>query len=189
MNPFYERFPETVMVQGKEYRIHTDFREFLLMSDILDSDVSDTEKAEAILSMYEDPVPKDYGAAMLAIADFVTDLAQEEYDQEEPDQEEHKKKLLSYTKDAPYIISDFLRFYGIDLTSCRYLHWRKFQLLLEGLPEDSEVKKRMAYRDIDAGKINDKDERARIIRIQRRIAIENMEADDGRIGDLLWRLM
>ena len=38
MNPLYERFPESVNVGGEEYRIYTDFREFLRLLDILKSD-------------------------------------------------------------------------------------------------------------------------------------------------------
>lgn len=188
MNPFYSTFPETVTVNGEKYRINTDFRDFLFMSDVLESNASDIRKAKAVLSMYKDKIPKDYSAAMMAIADFITE-AKTPKDGQEDEEQESRKKLISYEKDAPFIIGDFLRFYDIDLISCKYLHWKKFQLLLTGLPEDAETKKRIAYRDIDTGKIKDKDERARIIRIQKKIAIESMEADEERIGELFGEMM
>lgn len=58
-----------------------------------------------------------------------------------------------------------------------------------GLSEDSEIKKRISYRCIDAGKIKDRHERARIIRIQKAVSIEDTEADEGRIGELFGSLM
>lgn len=191
MNPFYERFPKTVDVDGKKYQIYTDFRDFLRLFDILKNEDDEIKIASEFLSMYTDRIPRDYKKAIMAIADFVLDDKQKEENNAESDEEnrEEKKKLISYEKDAPYIIGDFLRFYGIDLISCEYLHWMKFQVLLEGLPEDSETKKRIGYRAIDPGKIKDKDERNRIIRIQKMISIEDNEADAERIGDLFGGLM
>lgn len=190
MNPFYDKFPDTVDVNGKSYRIHTDFREFLFLIDLLESDVEDIVMAEAILGIYKDEIPPDYKQAMNAIADFVTDSEPVENEKEkDKNKDREKKKLISYSKDAPYIIGDFIRFYHIDLTSCRYLHWKKFQLLLTGLSEDSETKKRIGYRSINPGKIKNNDERKRIIEIQRRISIEDEEADEGRIGELFGGMM
>lgn len=191
MNPFYERFPKTVDVDGKKYQIYTDFRDFLRLFDILKNEDDEIKIASEFLSMYTDRIPQDYKKAIMAIADFVLDKDQKEENDTESDEEnrDEKKKLISYEKDAPYIIGDFLRFYGIDLTSCEYLHWMKFQVLLEGLPEDSETKKRIGYRAIDPGKIKDKDERNRIVRIQKMISIEDNEADAERIGDLFGGLM
>lgn len=191
MNLFYERFPKTVDVDGKKYQIYTDFRDFLRLFDILKKEADEIKIASEFLSMYKDIIPRDYKKAIMAIVDFVLDKDQKEENDAESDEEnrEEKKKLISYEKDAPYIIGDFLRFYGIDLISCEYLHWMKFQVLLEGLPEDSETKKRIGYRAIDPGKIKDKDERNRIIRIQKMISIEDNEADAERIGDLFGGLM
>ena len=69
------------------------------------------------------------------------------------------------------------------MLTCKYLHWQKFQMLLEGLPDDSGVKTRIGYRSIDAGKIRDKQERQRIQKIQRAISLED-ERDEEQIGDL-----
>lgn len=185
MNPFYEPFQNTVEVGGKHFLIKTDFRAVLKLLDCLEEKRDQEGMARAILWLYEDELPADVEAAIRAIADFLTGDKEEKQEEEETE----RKKTLSYKKDAPYIIGDFLRFYGVDLTSCRYLHWQKFQTLLTGLSEDSETKKRIAYRCVDAGKIKDKYERARIVRIQKAISIEDTEADAGRIGELFSGLM
>lgn len=188
MNPFYEPFPKTVEVGGRHYPVKTDFRAVLKLLDCLEEEDEPKDKLMAILEMYKE-LPTDIGAAVRAIADFLAGDGKEDRQEDEGQEEKEKKKTISYKKDAPYIIGDFLRSYGIDLTSCQYLHWQKFQALLAGLSEDSETKKRIAYRCIDIGKIRDRHERERIIRIQKAISIEDTEADAERIGDLFGGLM
>lgn len=184
MNPFYEPFPKTVEVGGRHYPVKTDFRAVLKLLDCLEAGDRQEDKLMAILGLYKE-MPDDLEGAVWAVAGFIGgdrgDMAGEEG--------RERKKTLSYRKDAPYIIGDFLRFYGIDLTSCRYLHWQKFQALLVGLSEDSEIKKRIAYRCVDTGKIKDRHERERILRIQRAISVEDTEADAERIGELFGSLM
>jgi hypothetical protein len=181
MNPLYEPFPDSVFVGGEHCRIKTDFRAVLHLLSVLEHAKDQRESLVEILGMYKD-IPKDLTEAVKAITDFIAGETNE--DEEEGEEEKERKKTISYEKDAPYIIGDFLHYYGIDLTSCRYMHWQKFQLLLQGLSEDSETKKRISYRCIDAGKIKDRHERARILRIQRRLSLEEKEADAFRIGDL-----
>lgn len=184
MNLLCEPFPDKVAVGGREFPIRTDFRAVLKMIYSLELGKSQEDRLTAILGLYKE-MPDDLEAAIQAVVDFIAGEpggAQEEEGKE-------IKKTISYQKDAPYIIGDFLHFYGIDLTSCRYLHWQKFQTLLVGLSEDSEIKKRISYRCIDAGKIKDRHERARIIRIQKAVSIEDTEADEGRIGELFGSLM
>lgn len=183
MYTLYDVFPETVIVHDKEYSINTDFRCVLNLIDILEKENGDSNILAAILSMY-DEVPEDTEAAIFAIGQFI--LGDEGGEAEE---RINAKKTISFSKDAPYILSDYLRFYQIDLTQVEYLHWRKFRLLLDGLPEDSEMKKRIYYRGLDAGKIKDKAERDRVLRIQKNISLENTEADAERIGELFGGLM
>lgn len=182
MNPFYEPFPAKVRVGEYYFPIRTDFRAVLKMLTEMHDAKNPAGQLLAALSLYKEP-PADPEEAVRAVSDFVV------WDGEKISREGECKKTFSYTKDAPYIIADFLHFYGIDLASCRYLHWQKFQLLLVGLPGESETKQRIAYRSINAGKIRDRRERERILRIQRSISIEDEEADAGRIGELFASLM
>lgn len=184
MNPLYEPFPDRLEVGGRMLPIKTDFRAVLKMIESLELGKNQEDRMTAILGLYKE-MPDDLEGAIRAVADFI------EGDREKGPEEEgrERKKTLSYKKDAPYIIGDFLRFYGIDLTSCRHLHWQKFQTLLVGLSEDSEIKKRIVYRCVDTGKIKDRHERERIRRIQRAISVEDTEADAGRIGELFGGLM
>ncbi|UTY39382.1 bacteriophage Gp15 family protein [Allocoprobacillus halotolerans] len=51
------------------------------------------------------------------------------------------------------------------------MHWWKFNALFDSLNENTELKKRIAYRMMDISKIKNKEEKRRIRRIQKQIAI------------------
>lgn len=191
MNPFYERYPRYVEVDGERFRIQTDFRQIIQLYDILADDLPSETKAEYVLNLYTERLPSDLIKAMKAIEDFIIgysdrmDVEEEEPEEEEKEKEapeKKRKKVLSYQQDAPYIIADFMRFYRMDLMDCKYLHWYKFQLLMTGLPEDSMTKTRIMYRNMNLSTIKNKDERKRIARIQRQIAIKEKAPDDYEIG-------
>ena len=65
------------------------------------------------------------------------------------------------------------------------MHWWKFRILFDGLPEDTEIKQRMMYRGIDLRMIKSKDERSRIRKIQQSIALrgKKKKINDYEIGE------
>ncbi len=185
MNFFYEAFPDTVNIRGEEVPIITDFREYIRLLDMLKCDELNSYQKRGILEDYfldEITVDKD---AIDALTEFVVmDLGGDE-DAEESDSEQagSKKNLFSYEIDYPFILSGFLRDYGIDLETVNYLHWWKFRMLFDGLSEDTEIKQRIMYRGIDLSDIKDKNERKRIAKIQRRIQLPAEALSDYDIGD------
>lgn len=187
MNLFYEGFPDSVIVDGKEVRVITDFREYIRLLDMLKSEeLSDYEKMYFLSQYFLDDINISR-EAIQSITDFVTmksleaDEGQEDEDTEE--EQERQKDLFSYVIDYPYILSGFIRDYGIDLETVEYLHWWKFRMLFNGLSEDTEIKQRIMYRGIDLSTIKDKDERKRIARIQRQIQLPSETITDYDIGN------
>ena len=196
MNPLYEPFPDYVVVNDKRVQIVTDFREYIKLIDLLKDDEVDTiEKAELIMSWFLDEPDGEFSECLQALSDFVTNYRGQEArnDQEEENSQEdegqHNAPVISYSQDAPYIISGFLECYGIDLTEVPYMHWWKFQMLIDGMNEDCELKKRMSYRSIDLSKIKDKEERERIRKIQKQIAIVDRVVTSEEIGDAFGNMM
>ena len=126
--------------------------------------------------------------AIHALTGFVTmDLKEKENNSDseeegEGQEETEKKNLFSYEIDYPYILSGFLRDYGIDLETVEYLHWWKFRMLFDGLSDDTEIKQRIMYRGINLSDIKDRDERKRILKIQRSIQLPAEELTDYEIG-------
>lgn len=191
MNFFYEAFPDTVNIRGEEVSIITDFREYIRLLDMLKCNELNAHQKRAILGDYfldEITVDDD---AIDALTEFVVmDLDSKDKDSDEDDLDENnseqsgsKKNLFSYEIDYPFILSGFLRDYGIDLNTVDYLHWWKFRMLFDGLSEDTEIKQRIMYRGIDLSDIKDKDERKRIAKIQRRIQLPVEALSDYDIGD------
>lgn len=189
INVFYESLPEALEINGREYLIITDFREWLRFSDMLKSDIPENYKLEFLEDMFLEEMPSMYSPedielVMNAITDFLS-LAELEFpmlrqEEEEPGNvfEEGVKKAIYYEQDAPYIISAFQREYQIDLLSVEYLHWWKFRMLLDGLSEESQIKKRIYWRTCDVSKMDQK-ERMKILSIRRRITIP----EDEYVGD------
>lgn len=189
INVFYESLPEALEINGREYPIITDFREWLRFSDMLKSDIPENYKLEFLEDMFLEEMPSMYShedieLVMNAITDFLS-LAELEFpmlrqEEEEPGNvfEEGVKKAIYYEQDAPYIISAFQREYQIDLLSVEYLHWWKFRMLLDGLSEESQIKKRIYWRTCDVSKMDQK-ERMKILSIRRRITIP----EDEYVGD------
>lgn len=189
MNVFYEYYPEYIMVNGKEYPVITDYREWIRFSDMIKSDISTPLKLRFLSEMFLDDIPNIYSeeglaATIMGITDFLmmegTDFPLENVRADEGQCD----KGIYYDYDAPYIISAFLRDYGIDLLEIPYLHWWKFRMLLDGLDEKSQIKERIYYRTVDVQSIKDKDERKRILKVRRMITLPDEEyVSDGGIGN------
>lgn len=194
MNVFYEGLPEVLVIDGKEYPIITDFREWLRFSDMLKSDIPQNYKLEFLEDMFLEDIPpiyslEDMDLVMKAITDFLSlsalefPVRQQEEESIEVFEDEGVKKAIYYEQDAPYIISAFQREYQMDLLSVEYLHWWKFRMLLDGLSEESQIKKRIYWRTCNVSKM-DKKERMEILRIRRKITIPEEEyVDDEDIGN------
>lgn len=194
MNVFYEDLPETLKINGKEYSIITDFREWIRFSDMLKSDLQPQYKLEFLAEMFLEDAPDLYTEegveeVMDSITSFLSLEALEFPNQysDELEEVEYKdateKKAIYYEQDAPYIISAFRREYQVNLLSVPYMHWWEFRMLLDGLSEESQIKKRIYWRTCDVSKM-EKKERMEILKIRRSITIPEEEyVSDEDIGN------
>lgn len=185
MNLFYEDYPTSVVVNGEEIPIITDFRSYIQLHDMLrDDDITYLEKYAIIMNYFEKP-PSDFTEAVEQLMQFVEMRAvpkcgvqhNEEYEAE------GRKELYSFSIDYPFIFSAFLHDYGINIRKIPYMHWWEFCALFEGLSDDTEIKQRISYRSVDINQIEDKKERKRIQKIQNMIQLPGKELSDYGIGD------
>lgn len=194
LNVLCEKFPDSVRVNGVWYPIETDFREWIRFSALADDDTITWQiKLQLILQWFRGEIPRDLEAAVYALGDFLS--AKALYPEEEQEDEGFEngtlhdgggKQAVSFQQDANCIYAAFSECYGIDLQTIPYMHWWKFRVLFDGLPESAEIKQRMTYRTVDANKIKDKDERKRVKSIQKAIAIrkKRRHLSDYEIGDV-----
>lgn len=187
MNLFYETYPNTIEVDGKDIHILTDFRDYVRLLDMLrDSELDPSEKYY-LLQQYFLEKPEDFRKAIDALMDFITlaDLRQEKA--AEQAEERKQREVYSFRVDYPFIFAAFLRDYRINLQTIPYMHWWEFKMLFDGLSEDTEIKKRIYYRSLDAGAIKNQEERKRVEAIQRAIRLpDTLLVTDYDIGDALW---
>lgn len=188
MNILYERFPESVKVNGEYYPVITDFREWLRFAELVEDDSVPWQiKCRSLLQWYTDRIPDDIEAAIYALGDFFTCKKMYKEDSEEEEEEQKRiKPVFSFSEDAGCIYAAFREAYGIDLQKVNYMHWFEFRSLFDWLPDNTEIKQRIMYRSIDPGTIRDKDERKRIKKIQRAVALKKKQRklDDYEIGDM-----
>lgn len=163
--------PEQVEVDGKLYKINSDFRtsiqfeilmqkkeltekqkEFANELCLLDKEM-DRETAELLakykdgLELYYPEIPNDINGAINAMLWFY-ECGKENVDKKKSKKSGSRKKIYDYNYDADYIYAAFFEQYHIDLAE-QELHWWKFSALFSALSEDCMISKIITYRVID----------------------------------------
>lgn len=167
-NILIDHLPSTVSVDGRDFRITTDFRTSILFELMMqDSGIDHESKVANALRLYfGDDIPKDEDSAVLEIVNFYSCGNINSLAGELGRKQEKIKRVYDFDIDAPYIYAAFLREYGIDLQDVEYLHWWKFQAMFFALAEDNEICKIMQYRAVDLSKIKSRDEKMRYAKLQ-----------------------
>ena len=121
-----ERLPDSVVVDGKRYRLDLDFRNVLSMIEILDrDDMMPEAKAYKALS-FVCKRPKNAVKVLESIKGLLFKAPRKTGGQ----------KVTDFIQDAGLIRAAFRQAYGIDLYRDR-LHWIEFTELLNAIPEGS----------------------------------------------------
>lgn len=181
-NILTDSLPESVDVDGTSYPIHTNFKDwisFFLLHE--DRELTDVEKIAVSMNWYLETVPANRAAAYLVLQEFAA--CENLPKSKRKSSGAGAAPVFSYLHDSAYLFSDFWRYYQLNLQQ-QALHWFAFTTLFEGLPEDSSVKQRIAYRCINTGNIKDNKERNRILRIQNAIAIPKAPMTASEVGSL-----
>jgi hypothetical protein len=182
INLLYEKYPTELVIDNVGYPIVTDFRNWIAFFDMINDDILEPkDKVIASLQWFKNEIPDNLEKAYNGLISFAS--AEELYSK--PMQNNRKssiKQILSYLYDSPYVLGAFLQIYGINLRNIDYMHWYEFRTLLDALPEDTPLKKRMSYRAINISSIKDKAEKKRIKDIQRSIALPSRELSAFDIG-------
>lgn len=183
INLLYEKYPTELIINDISYPIVTDFRNWIAFFDMINDDILEPkDKVIASLKWFKGETPNDLEKAYNGLISFAS--AEELYSK--PTQSNRKsstKQILSYLYDSPYVLGAFLQICGINLRNIDYMHWYEFRALLDALPEDTPLKKRMSYRAINISSIKDKAEKKQIKDIQRSIALPSRELSIYDIGN------
>ena len=184
MNLLTTTLPDTITVDGREYAIHTDFRDWIRFCEmLLDEELKEEEKVYIALMMYKEEQPSNVQLALKGLTDFylmAEEVANDTEEQTEEHTEEYEvtpKPIYDWTVDSAYIIGAFQKTYGIDLMNIEYMHWWRFKALFTSIIE-FDLEERIGYRALDTSKIKDKDERKRLDRIKKSLMLKTSVTDE-----------
>lgn len=166
-------YPKYVEVNGRKYKINTDFRYAIKCNKIAnDETIGDFERALGILCTLfgEESLnhQEDYNRLLELAKKYLCCGKELENTKEEPD--------MDYVEDYDYIITSFQSDYSINLDE-EEMHWWKFYKLLGGL-SNSELgnccilNRVRNLRNFDLKNIKDEKERQKIKEAKDRVALK-----------------
>ena len=167
-------YPDFAEVNGKKYKINTDFRVAIECNEIaLDDSIGEYERALAVIyKLFGDEGLNDYenherllelGQVFLACGKEIDTNSGEEAD-------------MDFVQDMDYIEASFMSDYSIDLTNVE-MHWWKFFNLMNGL-SNSEMgnccvlNRVRNLRTYDTKDIKDQKQLAKIEEAKRKVALK-----------------
>ena len=110
--------PESVEIGGREYAVRTDFRVILeILGMLRDPDLTDGDKAEAMLRMFYVRRPEETDAAIEACYQFMQPL---------PPPSGTPANLVDWERDFTLMAAPVNRILGTECRSLPYLHWHSF---------------------------------------------------------------
>lgn len=177
--------PEYISVNGVVFGIHTDFRIWLRVGEIVLGAGSEITP-EVLLQLYELTVPEDKRPDGYILApDFLDALTRfytgpEEEKKSDPDEPTPAKpkpvRSYDFRHDAGYIYQSFAELYHIRLTEAR-LHWWEFLALFDGLmlSEDNSMSFVMGIRQKKIGDVP-ANQRGSYVRMKKQFALPKTEA-------------
>ena len=170
-------YPEYVEVEGKRYKINTDFRVAIECNRIAEDDtIGDMERALGILcTLYgeESMDNPEHWDKLLRLAQKYLSCGKEIDSREEAD--------MDFIEDMDYIEASFMSDYHMDLASEK-MHWWKFFNLINGL-SNSEMgnccvlNRVRNLRNYDVSTIKDANERSKIIKAKQQVALKKQEKE------------
>ena len=173
-------YPEYAEVNGKKYKINTDFRVAIECNRIAeDNDIGEYERALAIIyTLFGDEGLDDSEnhVDLLEIAKKYLTCGKG------LDGSNNEKPDMDFVEDMDYIEASFMSDYHIDLSNVE-MHWWKFFNLMSGL-SNSEMgnccvlNRIRNLRTFDVKDIKDKKERDKIIKAQKEVALKKYRKED-----------
>lgn len=188
-NILIDVLPHHIKIDGKVYKINSDFRTSMIFEMMINDDVlSNEEKTNVALNLYYPKIPHERDLAVEAIIWFYSCGKREQKVNSENSRVRNSSKknnrIYDYELDSEYIYSAFLDQYGIDLQDIECLHWWKFRALFKSLKEDNQIVKIMGYRSIDVTKDMPKEQKDFYKKMKRLYEIPKSQTEKEKINEI-----
>ena len=164
-------YPQYARRKNRKYKINTDFRVALKCQEVANSNVSQEERALAIIYLlYGDEGlenSQDWDE-LLTVALKYLSVGKKGQDEDE----EEKEVDMDFEQDWEYIRTSFFYDYHIKFEKDTYMHWWEFYNLLCGLSEKCILNRVRFVRNFDVNQIQDSIEREKWIKQKEQLALK-----------------
>lgn len=181
---FMESFPETVEIDGVDYRIDSDFRTSIRF-EVFIQDAEDEEKIvlELLRLYYGEEIPPNLTKAVEKALWFYSGG---EMKKTGTSSDTQRPQPYSFEHDWNYIYSAFLEQFGIDLQECT-MHWWKFRALFQSLSDKSKFSEIVCYRTVKLSQVP-KEQRDFYRKMKKLYALPKSDKDEERMKNIRDRL-
>lgn len=155
MNLLLNKLPDCLEIDGQEYPIKTNFREWIKFEMVMMNQESSNEDRLAVIVEILKTIPKDINKTIEQLVLFYQCGGAKQKSKGSI----NTKKVYDYEYDQFLIYTAFLQYYKIDLNSTDYMHWWTFRQMFLELPDESKIKKVMMYRTIRINQKMSKEQR------------------------------
>ena len=165
----HEQLPTSITVSGKRYHVDFSFRKILRAFEILsDNTILMESRVNAVLRLLVGRRCKDRPDILQAIFEHLGD----------GESKSKQEQSFDFVQDAGLIYAAFRQAYGINLFTDE-LSWWEFLQLFSCLPEDTRMAQVMSIRTRPIPKPTkyNQEERANIIRLKQRYALQKTQAE------------
>lgn len=158
-------YPEYAIIDGKRYKINTDFNVALRCFEVIENEeITDEERTLAVLFLLYGFIPDHHLDEFL---DKATLFLQCGATTDTPSSNERDVDLVL---DKCYITASFMSDYQIDLSKEEMHYWR-FVDLIKGLTEHCILSRIREIRNYDISEIKDSKTRNKILKAQESVAL------------------
>lgn len=190
-NLLTDRLPAELTVCGQRYPVFTDFRRWILVTELFaEDDIPAGWKLECAAKLiFRNPEAAD----MCNPAEWYRSLAERilwfvscgnggsATDGKFPVQQGPTEAVIDFTQDSERILAAFWQTYGIDLGNPAVtMHFWKFMALLRSLPRETEFMRTVNLRMTDPAKIENDDLRRQIRRAKASVRIRGNRNTEGK---------
>lgn len=149
-----ERLPTSVEIAGKSYAIKTDFRDILRYDELIRSQIDGNIVLKAVSMFLGDDILQKPDINPEEVVDAIGWFVQRGDSGQKNALPRatlglNKATPMDFETDAALIYTAFLQTYKIDLYDIPYLHWWKFNWMLEDISSECRLSKVIEYRTID----------------------------------------
>lgn len=179
-----DRLPSSITVGGISYKLITDFRRWILFTELLETELDGLTVADCAAMLVCPAIRSALRKDRSLAEEFIREagcfalcgdaLFTSENNAKHAQSSSKNMPVFDFEIDSERIFASFMAVYGIDLNEIN-MHWWKFMALLRCLPRDCAFMQTVELRSIDVTKIADDGLRKQLRRARAAVRLPKRE--------------